>query len=416
MPGAPQHDPRDRQMLAMAMISQAIGQFGQGRQANMERQALSQLLSGRAAQAGPGLEALTSKGAPGLDPRLAGPALGMTQPGGMAQPRIPGLIEGGSLTPEMGRSFMEAGGDPYTLARLMPQQIDPYQQANLDLQRQGMDLDREQFGQQMDMRRAEFGSEQEFRQAKLAQDAAGIGVAGAPKITDVRNARLDFGDVSEPWNQTVNAYEKITASLGRGTAAGDMAGIFSFMKTLDPTSTIREGEYASARNTTGIPGYILNYYNQAVDGTLLSPQQREEFSAVAGDFVAQQRDLQLRNEQMHREQAELAGIDPERVVTDFVGKYRDFTPAPPAPPSPGDQAGAGRASSLYDIPNNLWQQGVGAVQEFMGGGAQAAPEQTGAPVRIDTLPPVQQRRVGQVYQLPSGSRVRWAGEGWEQVD
>ena len=104
------------------MISQALGQFGKTRQADMEKQALSQLLSGRAAQAGPGLEALTSKGAPGLDPSLAGPSLGMTQPGGMAQPRIPGLLEGGQLTPEMGRAFMEAGGDPFTLARLMPQQ------------------------------------------------------------------------------------------------------------------------------------------------------------------------------------------------------------------------------------------------------------------------------------------------------
>ena len=36
-------------------------------------------------------------------------------------------------------------------------------------------------------------------------------------------------------------------------AAGDMALIFSYMKMLDPNSTVREGEYATAEAAAGVP-------------------------------------------------------------------------------------------------------------------------------------------------------------------
>ena len=36
-------------------------------------------------------------------------------------------------------------------------------------------------------------------------------------------------------------------------AAGDMALIFSYMKMLDPNSTVREGEYATAQDAGSIP-------------------------------------------------------------------------------------------------------------------------------------------------------------------
>jgi len=72
-----------------------------------------------------------------------------------------------------------------------------------------------------------------------------------------------------------------TVESAEDSAAGDLALIFAFMKMLDPGSTVREGEFATAQNTTGISGRILNAYNKALTGERLNPKQRKEFSAQA---------------------------------------------------------------------------------------------------------------------------------------
>ena len=64
-------------------------------------------------------------------------------------------------------------------------------------------------------------------------------------------------------------------------AFGDMALIFNFMKMLDPGSTVREGEFASAQNTSGVDEKIVNLYNQALKGTRLSDSQRAGLRAQA---------------------------------------------------------------------------------------------------------------------------------------
>jgi len=65
------------------------------------------------------------------------------------------------------------------------------------------------------------------------------------------------------------------------TAADDIALIFSFMKTLDPGSTVREGEFATASNAGGIPERVWNLYNKVKAGQFLTDEQRKDFSRTA---------------------------------------------------------------------------------------------------------------------------------------
>jgi hypothetical protein len=78
-----------------------------------------------------------------------------------------------------------------------------------------------------------------------------------------------FADMTQSFNRLVN-------SVGPDPAS-DMAMIFNYMKMLDPGSTVREGEYATARNTTGISGQVTNLYNYLVDGNQLNADQRRAF-------------------------------------------------------------------------------------------------------------------------------------------
>ena len=83
----------------------------------------------------------------------------------------------------------------------------------------------------------------------------------------------NFRDVNE-------AFQRIDAA--QDNAAGDLSLIFAYMKMLDPGSTVREGEFATAQNAAGVPERIQNTYNQILRGERLNPKQRKQFKGQAG--------------------------------------------------------------------------------------------------------------------------------------
>lgn len=74
-----------------------------------------------------------------------------------------------------------------------------------------------------------------------------------------------------------SAFGRVVASAQEPSAAGDLALIFNYMKVLDPGSTVREGEFATAQNAAGIPGRVQSLYNSIISGERLNPEQRNDF-------------------------------------------------------------------------------------------------------------------------------------------
>lgn len=125
-------------------------------------------------------------------------------------------------------------------------------------------------------------------------------------------------------------YEKLQKAAEQGSGPGDMSLIFGFMKMLDPTSTVREGEYASAQNSGGIPATIQGLYNKAINGEFLTETQRAEFLAAAeaiyGETVG---NLEATNAQFS-ERAGGYGVDPQRFIVQpekfNAGKWVEVEP------------------------------------------------------------------------------------------
>jgi hypothetical protein len=83
------------------------------------------------------------------------------------------------------------------------------------------------------------------------------------------------------------AFDKVQRAASDPSAAGDLALIFGVMKTLDPGSTVREGEFANAQNAGGIDDRVVSTYNRILQGQRLSPEQRSDFVRTArGQFDA----------------------------------------------------------------------------------------------------------------------------------
>ena len=125
----------------------------------------------------------------------------------------------------------------------------------------------------------------------------------------------DYKTIQSAWRSIRSAGER--KETDKPSPASDMALIFGFMKLLDPNSTVREGEYATAQNATGIPGRVANAYNKAIDGVILNIDQRNDFLGQS----KKQYDARLGEykelKTTYTKLAKRKGFDPENVVLEF---------------------------------------------------------------------------------------------------
>lgn len=129
------------------------------------------------------------------------------------------------------------------------------------------------------------------------------------KEFNLRPEVKEFRDVSTSYNTIKGLFSKAPS------AASDIAGIFSYMKMLDPGSVVREGEFATAQNAAGIPDQVRNLYNKSLNGQRLNPKQRQDFLAQAQSIFTTRstRFNELSDE--YRSYASDYGVEPDRVVS-----------------------------------------------------------------------------------------------------
>lgn len=199
-------------------------------------------------------------------------------------------------TPEYAKAFQQTYGKPD------PNTITAYQQAQLDVDRQKLDIDR----------------------AKLNQ-----GPEGDKTFKQATELRKEFIAQSKDYSLQNDALGRIAAAAKDPSAAGDIALIFSFMKMNDPTSTVREGEYATAANAGGVPDRIVSVYNKVLSGERLAPAQRADFVKKSGDLFNESKKQHQKREREYTRLAKQNNLNPEDVIVDFSTYQPEAEGAPP---------------------------------------------------------------------------------------
>lgn len=133
---------------------------------------------------------------------------------------------------------------------------------------------------------------------------------------DVGGLRKEFNALPEvkSFKEATTSFEKIKSAAANPSAAGDLSLIFAYMKVLDPGSTVREGEFATAEQAAGVPQQILNQYNKVLSGERLSQGQRGDFIAQATKLYDAQRVNYAKAAKLYRGLAEKEGGDPNDVT------------------------------------------------------------------------------------------------------
>jgi len=106
------------------------------------------------------------------------------------------------------------------------------------------------------------------------------------------------------------------------TPQDDIALIFNYMKVLDPSSVVREGEFATAQNSGGLDDTVRNTYNRAINGHRLNAEQRRNMVKAAYTNYQNYRETYNSVAENYRGYARDNGINPERVA-------RTYTPDKP---------------------------------------------------------------------------------------
>ena len=166
--------------------------------------------------------------------------------------------------------------------------------------------------------------------AKLIQEAENDHgpFKGAKEKADVEEGlRKEVATASKQFVDVRDSYRRIEVVAQNPSPAGDLSLIFNYMKMLDPGSTVREGEFATAQNTTGVPDRIVNMYNNVIAGYRLNAEQRLDFSDQARRLYRTQAAQYQHMAKQYRTIAERLQLDPRNVVLD-LGSEPGVKPPP----------------------------------------------------------------------------------------
>lgn len=161
----------------------------------------------------------------------------------------------------------------------------------------------------------------------------------------------NFTKDAAPYVGVTQAYRKVEAAAMNPSPAGDISLIFGYMKMLDPTSVVREGEFATAQSAGSVPTTIVALYNQALQGTRLTEGQRQDFLNQSYNLLKSQKDVYEKTIAPRYESLVKSGkLNRENVMFDPFGGM-SFANPPSLPTKASKDAGKAPAG----VPQNVWE-------------------------------------------------------------
>jgi hypothetical protein len=228
-----------------------------------------------------------------------------------------------------------AMGDLQMAQRAMPKPIEPidpvtqqYKQMQIDYLKSKMQpkpapevdtLKRDLTQAQIDLTRARQKKLETPEQARLPVAVTGevpSPVYSKERIRNTTQLRNEYQKhpVTSNTMKVNEQMGKVEEMMKNPNAATDMSLIFAFMKTLDPGSTVREGEYASAANATSAFGRVQQFIGKAGTGQNLTPEQKRQFLGIMRSFRDAQNQLQKEVNEKYGSYAGRIGVDPRDLM------------------------------------------------------------------------------------------------------
>jgi hypothetical protein len=122
--------------------------------------------------------------------------------------------------------------------------------------KEGINRDREVQDAELEIKKGGLQLKQQELEQKLNK------LPDAPELKDIRPIANDVTNMLKDTVAIKNSAARLERVGKTKTATDQLAAVFVFMKTLDPTSVVREGEQDQARSTGGISDQMLSFVKQ----------------------------------------------------------------------------------------------------------------------------------------------------------
>lgn len=190
---------------------------------------------------------------------------------------------------------------------------------------------------------ASLQNAEEARKSRYAAQLADAARRGdAAKLIDFQKAFTRASSLRDDYRQSpaYKQYATVLPQLGiiesagkNPTAAGDLALVYSYVKTLDPNSTVRESEFANAAQAGAFGDKVKAAVGRALKGTLLDDTMRADFVKTARQTFESYKAQKLALDRAYEQLAAKSQVPADMVITPDV----DFG----ASAQPGKQADPG---------------------------------------------------------------------------
>lgn len=188
--------------------------------------------------------------------------------------------------------------------------LTPYETAKLN-------MDAKKNAAEAEARTKKDLAEADDRARKIAEDKS--------KTTFDRESSLrdDYTRLSQKTSEAILGFKKVQQAGENfsNNAYDDVALLYGYMKTIDPGAAVQEGDKAIFEKSTSIPSYITNLYNKSVEGTSLTPQQRQDVVAAAAKQVKAHLDAQDITDNRYEMYSKNAKVNPKNVVNNFYSSF-----------------------------------------------------------------------------------------------
>jgi soluble lytic murein transglycosylase-like protein len=168
-------------------------------------------------------------------------------------------------------------------------------------------------------------AEREGRKEDAARLAA-QGVELQRKFDNADKLRDEFGKLTGDFRVVQGAYENIRSAAKANDGAGDMSMLYSYVKLLDPTSVVRESEFATAAASGSYGERVQGAVQRVLSGARMPESLRQAFLRESKNLYNNQRRGHDALATQYETLAKRSGLDPDMVVTRFDRPQDDDGP------------------------------------------------------------------------------------------
>jgi hypothetical protein len=164
------------------------------------------------------------------------------------------------------------------------------------------------------------------------------------QIGEEARLRNEYNKRAQSLSDAETSFSNLEIAANQNTGPGDIALITSFMKMLDPGSVVREGEFQTAEQSSGLFNKLTNLLEKAQTGSRLAPKQRNDFVDLARKYLEASRKKEAQVRASYRLIVDNYKLNPVNVFgTAAVPSVT--APAPTTPPAVPPGVAAAPATS-----------------------------------------------------------------------